>query len=142
MFTNYKTKTTINNRYLENNDDLNAIKNVTVPPLDMSKIPQYADYRTNNEKKEIEMNKDTENFENYAFYISKNDNNNNGNSNGNNNNNGNSNGNNNNGNEKIKEDDDSEDYEEEPFDTMTQMFIGSMTVVGLFVFYRLYSKTK
>ena len=86
-------------------------------------------------KKEIEMNKDTENFENYAFYISKNDNdNNNGNNNGNNND--------NNVNEKIKEDDDSEDYEEEPFDTMTQMFIGSMTVVGLFVFYRLYSKTK
>ena len=135
MFTNYKTKTTINNRYLENNDDLIAIKNITVPPLDMSKIPQYADYRTKNEKKEIEMNKDTENFENYAFYISKNDND---------NDNGKDNS---NGNDKrelyiIKEDDESEDYEEEPFDTMTQMFIGSMTVVGLFVFYRLYSKTK
>lgn len=136
MFTDYKTKKTINNRYLENNDDLIVIKNVSVPPLDMSKIPQYTDYRTNNEKKEIEMNKDTENFENYAFYISKNDN-------GNGNDNGNNNGNdNNNNNEKINDDDESEDYEKEPYDTITQMFIGSMTVVGLFVFYRLYSKTK
>jgi len=141
MFIDFRKMKTVNGR---NNRDKNKVYNTiakeTYPSLD--NIPQQSSFHPilQNEVQKVQLDKDIENFENLVFYTM-------------------------NGevkssnmekdekqeqNEKHNESqEDNEDAESDNDEQLqlnvnysTHMYVGAMTVVGLFVFYRMLQKTK
>ena len=140
MFIDFGKMKTVNGR---NNRDKNKVYNTiakqTYPSLD--NIPKHSSFHPilQNEIQKVQLDKDIENFENLVFYTM----------------NGEVKSNNMEKDEKQKqnekqdeslEDADSDDDDDEQIQLnvnySTHMYVGAMTVVGLFVFYRMLQKTK
>ena len=140
MFIDFGKMKTVNGR---NNRDKNKVYNTiakeTYPSLD--NIPKHSSFHPilQNEIQKVQLDKDIENFENLVFYTM----------------NGEVKSSNMEKDEKQKqnekqdeslEDADSDDDDDEQIQLnvnySTHMYVGAMTVVGLFVFYRMLQKTK
>ena len=139
MFIDFGKMKTVNGR---NNRDKNKVYNTiakqTYPSLD--NIPKHSSFHPilQNEIQKVQLDKDIENFENLVFYTM----------------NGEVKSSNMEKDEKQKqnekqdeslEDADSDDDDEQiqlNVNYSTHMYVGAMTVVGLFVFYRMLQKTK
>lgn len=139
MFIDFGKMKTVNGRNNRNKNKVyNTIAKQTYPSLD--NIPKHSSFHPilQNEIQKVQLDKDIENFENLVFYtmngevksstMEKED-------------------------EKQEVDteyDESEDNTEDDDDEQiqlnvnysTHMYVGAMTVVGLFVFYRMLQKTK
>lgn len=139
MFIDFGKMKTVNGRNNRNKNKVyNSIAKQTYPSLD--NIPKHSSFHPilQNEIQKVQLDKDIENFENLVFYTM-------------------------NGevkssnmetdekqqqNEKqdeSQEDADSDDDDEQiqlNVNYTTHMYVGAMTVVGLFVFYRMLQKTK
>lgn len=135
MFIDFGKMKTVNGRNNRNKNKVyNSIAKQTYPSLD--NIPKHSSFHPilQNEIQKVQLDKDIENFENLVFYTM-------------------------NGEVKSsnmekdeKQDESQEDNEDAESDDeeqlqlnvnySTHMYVGAMTVVGLFVFYRMLQKTK
>jgi len=139
MFIDFGKMKTVNGRNNRNKNKVyNSIAKQTYPSLD--NIPKHSSFHPilQNEIQKVQLDKDIENFENLVFYTM----------------NGEVKSSNMEKDEKQKqnekqdeslEDADSDDDDEQiqlNVNYSTHMYVGAMTVVGLFVFYRMLQKTK
>lgn len=140
MFIDFGKMKTVNGRNNRNKNKVyNSIAKQTYPSLD--NIPKHSSFHPilQNEIQKVQLDKDIENFENLVFYTM----------------NGEVKSSNMEKDEKQKqnekqdeslEDADSDDDDDEQIQLnvnySTHMYVGAMTVVGLFVFYRMLQKTK
>jgi hypothetical protein len=140
MFIDFGKMKTVNGRNNRNKNKVyNSIAKQTYPSLD--NIPKHSSFHPilQNEIQKVQLDKDIENFENLVFYTM----------------NGEVKSSNMEKDEKQKqnekqdeslEDADSDDDDDEQIQLnvnySTHMYVGAITVVGLFVFYRMLQKTK
>lgn len=138
MFIDFGIMKTVNGRNKrDKNKVYNTIAKETYPTLD--NMPQHSSFQPilQGELQKVQLDKDIENFENLVFYtmngevksstMDKNDKE-------------------TDIDEEEQERDDVDDVDDEQIQLnvnySTHMYVGSMTVVGLFVFYRMLQKTK